>query len=386
MKNLDCIIGGQLSNEISKDQNSHKNLNKFEHNLETWRQLWRVVEKSNCIAIVVDSRFPHLTLADSLLKYLKSPIVNKYVILILNKSDLIPVNTAAKLVNFYQTNKFYNKYIDKVVLFTSPKRDLKLSKKNFNFLKDNYHLGPADLLDCLQEKFPFIENWKEADLNNCKIHNNETRDVGQEDNQATLDYQCNLGFLGFPNVGKSSVMNRLIGKKITRISSTPGATKYFQTYFPENSKNIQLIDCPGLVFPAKNISFPEQILAGSYPISQVQEPYTTIGELLVNSNLLNELKLEKINKQEENFNYDYSKITAWQVCELFSCQKGFYTGKGGGTFDVYKAANKILRSVVNGEYTCFTDLREDEGKYYDLTEYLENLRESEKTYLEKVNW
>lgn len=66
-------------------------LNRFEHNLETWRQLWRVIEKANTLAIVVDSRFPHLTLSDSLLQFLKGYEPKKHVILILNKIDLIPV-------------------------------------------------------------------------------------------------------------------------------------------------------------------------------------------------------------------------------------------------------------------------------------------------------
>ena len=32
----------------------------FEKNLEVWRQLWRVVEKSNCLVQIVDSRNPLL--------------------------------------------------------------------------------------------------------------------------------------------------------------------------------------------------------------------------------------------------------------------------------------------------------------------------------------
>jgi len=35
--------------------------------------------------------------------------------------------------------------------------------------------------------------------------------------------------VGYPNVGKSSTINRLIGTKKIAVSSTPGKTKHFQT-------------------------------------------------------------------------------------------------------------------------------------------------------------
>lgn len=171
-------------------------------------------------------------------------------------------------------------------------------------------------------------------------------------------------------------MNRLVGKKITRISTTPGATKYFQTYFPENSKNIQLIDCPGLIFPAYGISYSEQILAGSYPISQVQEPYTTIAELMKFSRIFLEMKLDKLSKNllntelaagdncqnkflashknPENY-YNFDQISPIQILQIYSEIKGFYTGKGGGNFDIYKSANQILRQVVAGEWNVYSD-------------------------------
>ena len=38
-----------------------------------------------------------------------------------------------------------------------------------------------------------------------------------------------IGCCGIPNVGKSSVMNALIGKKVVSVSKTPGHTKHFQT-------------------------------------------------------------------------------------------------------------------------------------------------------------
>jgi large subunit GTPase 1 len=38
-----------------------------------------------------------------------------------------------------------------------------------------------------------------------------------------------IGMVGYPNVGKSSTINRLLGAKKTSVSATPGKTKHFQT-------------------------------------------------------------------------------------------------------------------------------------------------------------
>ena len=72
----------------------------FEKNLEVWRQLWRVVEKSDVLVQIVDSRNPLLfrSLSCSLM-IIRCPDVDKYVkevhpmkrsMLIVNKADLIP--------------------------------------------------------------------------------------------------------------------------------------------------------------------------------------------------------------------------------------------------------------------------------------------------------
>jgi GTP-binding protein EngB required for normal cell division len=77
-----------------------------------------------------------------------------------------------------------------------------------------------------------------------------------------------IGLLGQPNVGKSTVLNSLMGQHVVQCSSTPGRTKHYQTHFM--TPNIRLCDCPGLIFPAA-VPRALQVLAGLYPVNQLRE-------------------------------------------------------------------------------------------------------------------
>ena len=57
-----------------------------------------------------------------------------------------------------------------------------------------------------------------------------------------------IGCCGFPNVGKSSLLNTIMGRKVVSVSRTPGHTKHLQTLFLNQS--VRFCDCPGLVFPS----------------------------------------------------------------------------------------------------------------------------------------
>lgn len=53
--------------------------------------------------------------------------------------------------------------------------------------------------------------------------------------------------LGIPNVGKSTLINRLVDKRITKVGDRPGITRHLQSI--KAHKNLELLDTPGVLPP-----------------------------------------------------------------------------------------------------------------------------------------
>ncbi len=165
-----------------------------------------------------------------------------------------------------------------------------------------------------------------------------------------------VGCVGFPNVGKSSLLNALMGRKVVSVSKTPGHTKHFQTIFLTNT--VRLCDCPGLVFPT---STPRQfqVLMGSYPIAQLRVPMASVKYLAERVDLVSILKLTHPQGTDS-----HNVWSAVDICEAWALKRGFITAKAARP-DSNRAANSIMRMALEGQITLYTlppKFHEREGK------------------------
>merc|ERR1712000_511417 len=85
-----------------------------------------------------------------------------------------------------------------------------------------------------------------------------------------------VGIIGYPNVGKSSLINSLKREKAVGVGSTPGFTKTTQEIRLDSK--VVLMDCPGIVFATGNSD--EIALRNCVKVSQIVDPVSPIGLIM----------------------------------------------------------------------------------------------------------
>ena len=149
---------------------------------------------------VIDARMPISSKITDIEEYTK----NKPKILIMNKADLCDLEETKKWQKYYE-NKGYK------VLMTS--------------LEGNVNLKP--LLDLTDEILKPLNEKREKD--------------------GLIKRKNRVLIIGVPNVGKSTLINRLSGKKVAQIGNKPGVTKGLN-WIRVNDR-IELLDTPGILWP-----------------------------------------------------------------------------------------------------------------------------------------
>jgi large subunit GTPase 1 len=74
----------------------------FERNLEVWRQLWRVIERSDLVVQIVDARNPLLFRSEDLERYVKDVDPRKENLLLVNKADMLTLEQRKAWADYFQ--------------------------------------------------------------------------------------------------------------------------------------------------------------------------------------------------------------------------------------------------------------------------------------------
>ncbi len=188
------------------------------------RELRKVVERADVILQVLDARDPIGTKSTTVEEMVQSNY-RKKLVYVLNKADLVPREVLAGwltyLRQFHPTIPFKSNTQSQKGNLGVISAKSKVDKQQEESLQTSQAVGTEELLSLLK--------------NYCRL--------GEGSNAKSI---ISVGIVGFPNVGKSSLINSLMRSRAVGVSAMPGFTKTLQEVILD--KNIRLIDSPGVVF------------------------------------------------------------------------------------------------------------------------------------------
>lgn len=152
--------------------------------------------------------------------------------------------------------------------------------------------------------------------------------------------------LGIPNVGKSSLINRLRGETAARTSDKPGVTRGKQ--WIKIGKNLELLDTPGVLWPKLEDQEAAFRLAATGAIAD--DTYDMEDVVI---RLLGLLKNQYNNRLLERYNLELPlPETVEELVELIGARRGCL--RSGGVVDVDKTRRIILKEFRSGTLGSFT--------------------------------
>ncbi|KAH6655140.1 putative ribosome biogenesis GTPase Lsg1 [Truncatella angustata] len=342
----------------------------FERNLEIWRQLWRVIERSHLVVQIVDARNPLMFRSEDLEHYVKDVDQKKENLLLVNKADMMTVKQRKEWAKYFKANKiayrFFSAHLAKELIdaqnaedesdedvqtghsSTSAQRPAPKQTADETSSDEDSEEGSEGEADA-SAGASLEQDLDDEDIRILTVE--ELEDIflahAPEPNPDNPDEKLQIGLVGYPNVGKSSTINALIGAKKVSVSSTPGKTKHFQTI--HLSDNVILCDCPGLVFPNFASTNADLVCNGVLPIDQLRE-YT--GPATLVTHRIPQLFLEAIygiKIKTRPFEEGGTGVpSSSELLSAYAKARGFQT-QGHGQPDESRAARTVLKDYVNGK-------------------------------------
>ena len=150
--------------------------------------------------------------------------------------------------------------------------------------------------------------------------------------------QISVGLIGYPNVGKSSIINTMKAKKVCNVAPLAGETKVWQ--YVTLMRKIYLVDCPGIVPPSHETAI-DMVLKGAVRTEYLKNPVDYIMPLL-----------ERVKREYMCRTYH---VEDWSTPENFLDQVARYTGKllKGGEPDLNTVAKMVLNDWQRGKIPYF---------------------------------
>ena len=278
---------------------SKSNINWYPgHMAKTKRQIGEQLNLIDVVYEVIDSRMPR----SSKINDIDDLIKNKKRILIMTKSDLCDTDKTNKFIKYYESLGY------KVLQF--------------------------DLQGCknLEPLINLTESIMEEEFSKMASKGLSRRPI-------------RVLVVGVPNVGKSTLINRLVGQNKAGVGSKAGFTK--QLSWIRVNKNIELLDSPGILWPKFEDQKEAHILAS---LSSIKDEVVDSFQL---SSFIIRTMYELYPKQLEE-RYGITSISEDLIEEYDLIAKRRGALKKGGLTDYDKVSNIVIQDLQNGRLGIVT--------------------------------
>ena len=147
--------------------------------------------------------------------------------------------------------------------------------------------------------------------------------------------------LGIPNVGKSTFINRVAGKKAAAVSDRPGVTRGRQWITVD--RGLELLDTPGILWPKFDSQEVGELLAVTGAIKDDVLDRETLA-----ANFLVRLARTYPQAVKQRYKLEVTEdMAGWEMLEQCARNRGFLAGRG--EYDTERMSAVLLDEFRGGK-------------------------------------